>query len=255
MSSPKNSIGLVLGGGGVRGFFHIGVIKAIQQQGITINKISGTSIGAVVGAMYAANPAIDLEKLASELDYFTMIKTMAFGTKNSSARGIEPLLRTYIPVNNFSQLKIPLSFNATDINHRQEIVFQEGSIYPGLLAAISIPGVFPPVKVGHKFLVDGGVINNVPISLINDTEKLIVSDITGPIKKIDNHTLALDVLYSSIAFMQSHAGQAEIGKITRQKIIYLNLDDDTTFILDFRQKNYRALIDLGYQSMMKSNSS
>lgn len=248
----KKSTGLVLGGGGARGFFHIGVIKAIQKLGIKIDKISGTSIGAIVGAIYAANPRIDFEKLASELDYLKILKIMAFGTKDSSTRGLEPLLRSYIPANYFSDLKIPFSFNATNINQKEEVIFDHGPLFPGLLAAISVPGFFPPIKVNDQYLVDGGVINNVPMSLIKNTSSLTVSDITGPIKKVEPKTLSIDVLYSSIALMQFHTGQEEIKKIKNQKITYLNLDDDKVFIFDFRKKNFQSLINLGYQAIIKA---
>ncbi len=253
MLSTKKSLGLVLGGGGARGFFHVGVIKAIQELGIKIDKVSGTSIGAIIGAIYATDPQIDLEKIVSELDYLKMLKTSAFGTGESSTRGIEPLLRSFIPVTNFSELKIPFSFNATDINQKEEIIFNHGSLFPGLLAAISIPGVFSPVKIEERYLIDGGVANNLPISLVKDTNNLIISDITGPIKKIDNNTSAPDVLYSSVAFMQLRIGQEEIKKLKNQKITYLNLTDNNIFILDFRKRNYQKLIDLGYQAMMDSN--
>lgn len=253
MLSIKKNIGLVLGGGGARGFFHVGVIKAIQELGIKIDKITGTSIGAIIGTIYAANPQIDLEKLVSELDYLKMLKTSAFGTGKSSTRGIEPLLKSFIPVTDFSQLKIPFSFNTTDINQKEEVIFNQGDLFPGLLAAISIPGVFPPVKIGERYLIDGGVINNLPVPLIKDTNNIIVSDITGPIKKIDNNASAPDVLYSSVAFMQLRIGQEEIKKLKNQKITYLNLADNDIFILDFRKRNYQKLIDLGYQAMMDSH--
>jgi len=252
MLLTKNTVGLVLGGGGARGFFHVGVIKAIQELGIKIDKISGTSIGAVIGALYAANPQIDLEKLANELDFFRIIKIMTFGTKNSSHRGIEPLLKSYVAAANFKDLKIPFCFNATDINQKEEVIFDQGPLFPGLLAAIAVPGVFSPVLIDKRYLIDGGVINNVPVSLVKNTEKLIVVDITGPIKKVNHATSAVDVLYSSIALMQLHISQEKIKKVTTQKITYLSLDDNQTFIFDFRKKNYQTLIDLGYQAMMKS---
>lgn len=252
MPPTQKSIGLVLGGGGARGFFHVGVIKAIQELGLKIAKISATSIGAVIGAIYATDPQTDLEKLALKLDYLQILKTMAFKTKDSSTRGIEPLLKSFIPATNFSQLKIPFSFNATNINQKEEVVFNQGPLFPGLLAAISVPGVFPPVQIGDRFLVDGGLINNVPVSLAKDTDELIISDITGPIKKVDHHTSVINLLYSSIAFMQLRIAQEEIKKVTSPSITYLNLDNDRIYIFDFRKKNYQILIDLGYKAMMAS---
>lgn len=239
----KKSVGLVLGGGGARGFFHIGVIKAIKEKGIKIDSIAGTSIGAIVGIIYAANPEIDFEKLVDELDYFQITK------------GVEGALRNYIMTKNFNELKIPCCFNATDINKKEEVVFCKGEIFPGLLATIAIPGIFPPVKIEEQYLVDGGVINNLPVSLIKNTDKLIVSDITGPIKKINQKSLPMEVLYSSVAMMQYQIGREELAKTVKQEITYLNLEDEEIFILDIRKKNFKGLIELGYQAMMKSNFS
>lgn len=246
----KNKTGLVLGGGGARGFFHIGVIKGLQEMGVEINEISGTSIGAVIGLMYASNPKIDFEKVAKELDFLNLVKIMVLGIKNKSENILGEVLKNYIKINDFEELKIKVRFNATDMNNNQEIIFEKGSIFPGLIASISIPGVFPPLKYEDNFLVDGGVINNVPISLIKNSDKILISDITGPIKKINEKSLPTDVLYSSIAMMQRNNSLQKIKDLNK-KIIYLDLDDDRTFILDFRKKNYQYLIDLGYKSIME----
>jgi NTE family protein len=248
----KKTVGLGLGGGGARGFFHMGVVKAIQEKGIKIDKIAGTSIGAVVGAMYAANPDIDFEKIAAELDYFKILKTIGFGLKDGSGKGIEALLKSLLPVTDFSELKIPFGFTTTDINRKKEVVFNQGPLFPGLLATVSIPGIFPPVKVDENYLVDGGVLNNVPVSLVSSTNKLIVSDITGSIKAVDDKSKSFDVIYSSISLMQYHGVEEDMRRIKNQKVTYLHLKDNDTFMLDFRKKNYQKLIDLGYRAMMES---
>ena len=139
---------------------------------------------------------------------------------------------------------------ATDINNNKEIIFEKGKIFPGLIGSISIPGFFSPIKFDNKYLVDGGVMDNIPASLIKDSNKILISDITGPIKKIDEKSLATDVLYSSIAMMQRNISLQKIEKLDK-KIIYLNLEDDKTFILDFRKKNYQTLIELGYKAVME----
>lgn len=246
----KKKIGLVLSGGGARGFFHMGIIKALQELNIEVEEIAGTSVGAIVGAMYAANPKIDFEKIAQDLDFLELIQMMALVNTKDSTKNLEKFLKKYIGIENFSDLKIKFKFNATDINQREEIIFDNGKIFPAIIASISIPGFFKPLKYEEKFLVDGGVSNNIPITLIDKPKKILVSDITGPIKKINEKTLATDVLYSSIALMQQKIS-LEKAKNIKKKIIYLNLDDDKTFILDFRKKNYQYLIDMGYESVMK----
>ncbi len=253
MQISEKSIGLVLGGGGARGFFHIGVLKAIQELNIKIDKISGTSVGAVVGAIYAANPQTDFDKLTSEIDFLKITKAMALGRKSGTTSGIETFIKNHLSANDFSDLKIPLSFNATDINNKEEVVFDKGPLFPALISSISIPGVFPPIKIGGRFLVDGGVANNVPASLITDTTNLIISDITGPVRKIESDTSPLKVLYSSITFMQYRIKQEELNKIKNQKVTHLKLLENNIFLLDFRKKNFKKLINLGYKAMMDSD--
>lgn len=247
----KKSVGLVLGGGGARGFYHMGVIKALQELNIKINQISGTSIGAIVGAIYAADPKVDFEKIIKEIDYIKLTKMVITSGRNGFGAVIENFLKNYIKVENFSDFKIPLIFNAADVNQKEEIIFNSGKIFPALIASMSIPGVFPPTKINDSFLVDGGIVNNVPVSLLKAASKIIVSDITGPITEINEKTTAIESLYSSFAFMQQNISLQKIRKLKTNKIIYLNLKDNKTFILDFRKKNYQQLIDLGYRSMME----
>lgn len=246
----RRSVGLVLSGGGARGFFHMGVIKALQELNIKIDYISGTSIGAVVGAVYAADPQVDFEKISREIDFLKLSKALLLATRNNYKNSIENFLRNYLKVDNFLDLKIPLVFNATDVNRKKEVVFNKGKLFPALVASVSIPGIFHPVEIGDRFLVDGGVINNVPILLLPPVSKIIVSDITGPIKKIDEKTSAANVLYSSVALMQQIISMQKISFFKRRKIVYLNMKENKTFILDFRKKNYQKLIDLGYETLM-----
>ena len=245
-------IGLVLGGGGVRGFFHMGVITAIQDLGIEVSEIAGTSIGAIIGLIYGSNPEIDFKKIMEQLDFFELIKSIAIGTKNF--KGMEKFLRKYIEVENFEDLKIKTRINATDINNQKEIVFDKGNIYPGVISSMAVPGVFLPLKYKDSFLIDGGISNNIPITLIEKSKKIIVSDITGPIKKVTEKTIATDVLYSAFAVMQQNLAWEKAKKIKNKKIIRVRLEDEKTFILDFRKKNYEYLFNLGYKAAMNIKS-
>jgi len=254
----RNKIGLVLGGGGARGFFHMGVIKGLQEMGVKINEISGTSIGAIVGLMYAADPNIDFEKEASELNFSKLIQSVIFdktlrpsGTSLDREAILKKFLKNYIKADDFSELKIKMRFNATDINDNKEIIFEKGKIFPGVIASISIPGVFPPLKYHDKFLVDGGVVNNVPASLIKKARKIIISDISMPIKNITEKSSITDVLTATVGVMQRTNSLVRTKQLKRKKIIYLNSVENKAFVLDFRKKNYQHLIDLGYKSIME----
>jgi len=247
----NKKVGLVLGGGGARGFFHLGLIKGIQELGIEISEISGTSIGAVVGLMFATNPKNDFEKVAKEMDFFDLSRTMVLGMGLKNKKNIEKFLGKYIEVNNFENLKIKTRINATDINNREEVIFDKGEIYPAVIASISIPGVFPPFEYQNKFLIDGGMSNNIPITLIEKSDRIIVSDISGPIKKIDTKSAGTEVLYSAFAMMQQNLSWEKSKQLKGKEIVKIVLEDEKTFILDFRKKNYQYLFDLGYKSIME----
>ncbi|HEX8924089.1 MAG TPA: patatin-like phospholipase family protein [Patescibacteria group bacterium] len=245
--------GLVLGGGGVRGFFHMGVIKALRELKVEINEISGTSIGALVAAIYAADPDVDFEKLIDELDYLKISQIIASAFDSKGSERLERFLKNYMKVNNFNEFKIPIRFNAVDINNYREVVFEEGEIFPGIIASMSIPGVFPVVEYNKSYLVDGGVLNNVPVNNLKNCQRIIISDITGPIKKIDGKTNKMDVLYSSIAIMQKYHAVETLKaskEIRSKQLICVTLEDNETNILDLRITNFKKLFDMGYKSMM-----
>lgn len=253
----KKKIGLVLSGGGVRGFFHMGVITALQELNIEISEISGTSMGALVGAIYAANPKVDFTKVAKELNFFKITQMLASHFDKSPTSKLENALRGYIPVENFENFKIPMSFNAVDINQNKEIVFRTGSVFPEIISSISIPGVFPPVQYQDELLIDGGVLNNIPISNLKNSNKIIVSDVSGPIKTITPKTKNLDVLYTCVAQIQQNLSLRDPQTqkiIKRNDTVFLSLDDQDIFILDFRKVNFKKLIDQGYNTTMKNRN-
>ena len=247
----QQKIGLVLGGGGGRGFFHMGVIKALQELGVKIEEISGTSIGAVVGLMYAANPKIDFEAEAQGLDFFKVIQMIALGLNKKSFGPLEDFLKSYIKVEDFKELKIKCRFNASDINSNEEVVFENGKIFPAILGSIAIPGIFPPLAYENRYLVDGGIVNNLPINLISKANKIIASDISSPGKRIDEKSSIIDVLTTAMVAMQISNSLEKAKKMRNKKIIYLSSAKANTAVLDFRKKNYQHLIDLGYQSIME----
>jgi NTE family protein len=250
----KKGVGLVLGGGGVRGFFHVGVINALRENNIQVNQIAGTSIGAIVGALYAADPKIKFEEILGDLNFFKISTLIASTYGKLKTTELENFLQSYLKVQTFEELKIPSSFCATDLNNKREVIFNKGPLFPAMAASFAIPGIFPPVEYEGNFLVDGGVVNSIPISHIEHEDKIVISDITGPIKNIDLKTNNLDVLNTALSVAQqnnslSHLQQSE-HKHT--KVIHLELKDDATFMLDFRRQNYQRLIDLGYAAFLES---
>lgn len=247
-----NKLGLVLGGGGARGFFHIGVLLALQRLQVKVDEMAGSSIGAVIGAMYVANPNVNLEEATRNVDLGEIVQMMFRGKGTPSLEDITSYVKRFVRVERFDELVIPMKFNATDLNNREEVVFKSDGLFPGLIASISLPGIFRPVEYMGKFLIDGGIINNVPTSLIGDVDTVIISDITGPIKKVKSGSSGLDILYSSVAFLQQQNSDEKRSHLTDKKVIYLKLDEDETSILDIRNENYQKLIEMGYETVMKN---
>jgi NTE family protein len=166
--SKNKKVGLVLGSGSARGFAHIGVIKVLERNNIPIDLIAGSSIGALVGGIYAATKDIDyIEKLALDTDWRQMIKLLdpAFGSGFIAGDKVKDFIRDSLRGASFSKLKIPFSVVATDIIAGEPVVFRDGDLTEAIRASISIPFVFHTVPHKEKILCDGALSMPVPVSV------------------------------------------------------------------------------------------
>lgn len=158
---PK--IGLALGSGAARGLAHIGVIKVLQKNNIPIDFVSGSSIGAVVGALFCSGTPLDwVIKLLGYLKNRHIIDISISKRGLIEGKKIEDFLSLLIKKKTFEELEVPLAIVATDLEKGEKVVFSEGEIVSAIRASISIPGIFPPVVYDGKVLVDGGVVDRVP---------------------------------------------------------------------------------------------
>ncbi len=164
---PK--IGLALGAGGAKGLAHIGVLQVLAREKIPIDMISGSSMGAIIGAAYAAGSDLVLmEKLALNLNQalFLDITFPRMGLlKGDKALAI---IRLLTHNKKFSELNIPLAIVATDIERGEKIIFREGDVAPAVRASMSVPGVFQPVCMNNKMLVDGAVTERLPVGILKE---------------------------------------------------------------------------------------
>ena len=170
----KPKIGLALGSGAARGLAHIGVLKALKEKNIFVDMIAGSSMGALVGACYAKNGEItDIEEIVLKMDWKQLARladpnlTLLFKGVIHGKK-VKELLKTIIGDVKFKDLKIPLAVVATDVNTGEEIVIKEGSVIEAVRASISIPAIFMPVKLNSRFLIDGGIVNPVPVNVVKD---------------------------------------------------------------------------------------
>lgn len=166
----RKKIGLALGGGAARGLAHIGVLEVLQKEGIPIDMVAGTSAGAIVGALYAHGKDVDqIKSLAQEFGSRKLAHFVdPYLPKSGFIRGkkIQDLLVSYIGSIRFSDLRIPFACVATDIETGEEVVIDQGSVPEAVRASISIPGIFAVARWRGRYLVDGGVVNPVPVNVL-----------------------------------------------------------------------------------------
>jgi NTE family protein len=166
--APPRKIALVLGSGAARGWAHIGVINALSEVGMRPDCVVGTSIGALVGAAYASGKIRSLEKLARELDWRKVVSFFDVVFPRSGlidGRKIADSIREHVEPGNIEDLSLPFCAVSTDLATGSEMLIQEGDVVEAVRASISVSGMFTPVKRGETILVDGGLVNPVPVSV------------------------------------------------------------------------------------------
>jgi NTE family protein len=164
-------VGLALGSGSARGWAHIGVIRALTEAGIHVDYIVGTSIGALVGAVYASGGIGNLENVILQFDwkqiaYFFDVVLPKSGLLDG--KRISAFIRRHVKEINIEELPIPFCAVATDLGTGNEVILKEGDIIEAVRASISVPGIFTPVKKNGTILVDGGLVNPVPVSVARE---------------------------------------------------------------------------------------
>ena len=163
----KPKIGFALGAGSARGWAHIGVLRALTEAGIKPDLIAGCSVGALVGAAFAAGSLDQLEAWALSLDWKRMLKLMDFGLRGGLIKGkrVREVFREQFVEREFSELDVPFAAVATDLHSGQEVWLREGKVSAAIGASIAVPGLFQPVAHEGRYLVDGSVVNPIPVSL------------------------------------------------------------------------------------------
>lgn len=249
ISSSPVRIGLALGGGGARGLAHIPVLEALDDLGLKPSRIAGTSIGAILGAGYAAgHSGEDMRRIALDLfadnnkvlsrlwqlrprrfrDYF---KTGP--VQFDPERVLEVFVGQHLP-DRFEDLKIPLRVLATDFYGCTEVDFESGPLLPAIAASVAIPAVFRPVRHEGRFLIDGGVVNPLPFDGLRDHCDVIVAvDVVGkPVARANPADInMLDSLFGSSQILM-HTISVQKLKLDQPDIL-VRPPDDNTGVLDF----------------------
>ena len=161
----KKTVALVLGSGGARGYAHIGAIEEIERRGYNIRCVAGCSMGAVVGGIYAAGKLEEYRRWIEGLDYLDVLRLVDVSFRMGAINGDRVFghIRRIIGDLNIEDLPIPFTAVATDLTHQKEVWFQEGCLHQAMRASAAIPSLFTPVMKGNRMLVDGGLLNPLPI--------------------------------------------------------------------------------------------
>ncbi|OYT15152.1 MAG: patatin [Bacteroidetes bacterium 4572_77] len=165
----KQKIALVLSGGGSKGLAHIGVIQELEKQGFEISSVAGTSIGSVIGGLFAMDKLAEYTEWVRTLNQKSIWGLLDFTlSTNGLLKGEKVLskMKTFIPDMAMEEMKIPFVAVATDILNEKDVVFRQGSYYEAIRASVAIPTIFTPVKYKDTILVDGGVLSPIPIEYV-----------------------------------------------------------------------------------------
>lgn len=273
--STRPGIGLVLSGGGARGAAHIGVLRVLEELEVPIDCVAGTSMGAIVGGLYAAGwPPDDIERELLAIDWAELFRgeaprrSLSFRRKEDDLRYIDfsaglrggkivfPhgaaassvldfLLRSktlsVAGIEDFDRLPIPFRAVAADLMTGEEVVLDRGELSRAIRASISIPGVFPPVEIGERLLVDGGVLNNLPVEPAQamGAEVILAIDISTPPKTRERLGSMTAIAFQALSLAAQRRVDAQ--KLAADVLLQADLGEIT--MMDFPQM--RAAVERG----------
>ena len=221
--TPKDDIkvGIALGGGGARGLAHIGVLKAFEEGDIPVGAIAGTSVGALIGSLYAAGiPTSKLEKMAEEIGWSSLTNYSRYSLfrlvlteERLSTNNMEVYLRKQIGDTRFDQLRVPFACVATDLQTGERVVFREGEVALAARASATYPGMFEPVEFRHRYLVDGGLVSNLPTDLLAlmGAQVIVAVDVTADIAHTQPKSV-LEVMNQALYIQSERLAQEELTR-------------------------------------------
>jgi len=214
---PKR-LGLALGGGGARGLAHIAFLKVLDEAGIRPAVISGTSIGALIGALYAAgHNGLGIERILREMNWLDIaaLVDVSFWRSEGFIKGekIAQVLGKLTENKRIEELAIPLRIVAADYWKEEEVVFQSGPLVEAVRASISLPGIFEPVVMNGRVLVDGGIVNSLPYEMIRkECDLLVAVNVIGDRVPGDagQKPKMFEAIFSAFQIMEGHHVESQL---------------------------------------------
>lgn len=250
----QKRLGLALSGGGSRGLAHIGVLKVFEREGIPIDYISGTSLGGIIAGAYATGiPLSEIEEHALKLSHVKeLVKLVDLKPPRKGVmegERIKEFLEQLFPQGlQIEDTRIPLAINAVDLLTGREVTLTQGPLCPAIMATCAVPGIFPPVMIDGRPLVDGGVLNNLPIKQVVDLGAGFIIAVNAQIDPRDEdeiHQIPVKVglplpeyvmdLYWAGFLMVSRLAHLQLDQFPPDVYIYPRLPADINMFFGFRK--------------------
>ncbi|HBH21460.1 MAG TPA: phospholipase [Rikenellaceae bacterium] len=215
ITSKNKDVALVLASGGPRGFAYIGAIEELEARGYNITSVAGCSIGSLVGGIYAAGGLDDFKKWLFKLNNYKLLGLLDISlSKSYLVKGEKVInaIKSIVPDVNIEDLRIPYRAVATDLYTGEQVIFKEGKLFEAIRSSISIPSMFRPVRLGYHTMVDGGILNTVPmdIAVRNGHDILVTFDVN----QIDSEKIS-----SSLVAYHNAKNQYSDSKIFVKEIL------------------------------------
>lgn len=226
MSEKKLKIGLALGGGGALGMGHVGVLEVLEEYGIHIDMIAGSSMGAIVGAAYASGVSTkEMREFSEKVKTFDLLDVNFQSGSVLSGASAEKWLKKIIKSSTFDELNIPFACTACDLLNGELLVLDKGDLLKSVRASMSVPAIFRPVEIDGRYLIDGGVICNIPADIVKSmgADIVISVNVLGDYRLEKKPTSAMVTLLDTLFLQQSILTKNSITKENTDVYIDLNL--------------------------------
>ena len=228
----KKSVALVLSSGGPRGRAYIGAIEELQSRGYTIHSVAGTSMGSLVGGVFAAGKLAEFKEWITTLDGWKVFSLMDFSlSKNHFVKGdkIMDAIKCIVPDVDIESLEIPYRAVATDISTGEEVVFSSGKLFDAIRASISIPSLFRPVPYGMSMLIDGCMVNCLPLNRVVRSE--------------DDILVAFDTNYMNPATIRTSLLRESVEAAAEEAFYQQTREQAASIVTDFKSQTTVSMVD------------
>jgi len=252
MVSKKGKLALALSGGSVKGLAHIGFLEVLEENHVPVDAIVGTSMGALIGGMYSAGKLKEFKKEVIKISKSKVMSALLASRLrkgNTDTSKLEKILKKHIPKTKTENLAIRFTAIATNLNTGEEVFLEKGPLIKNILASVSIPGIFQPVKIGRMNLVDGGVIDPLPREHASKNAEKVISVNAIPTKfKYKKESEIFDIISESVGIITNRLINLE----RKSKKNHLFIQIKTRGIESFDFKNAEKVINLGRRAAKKN---